>query len=213
MSVIGKLASSLVRRDEVPNQELAKQLVKKKDKAAIKELLDNMDNKNKNIQSDCIKVLYEIAELEPSMIVPHAKRFVDLFEHKNNRNIWGAMHALDSITLKDPKFIYSNLPKIITAAEKGSVITKDHTVNILIRLSSIKQYAQNAFTLLIEMLKDCATNQLAMYAERSMPVIDEKNKAIFIKTLRSRFDDIEKDSQRKRVERVIKKADTMGTAK
>ena len=49
MSVIGKLASSLGRRDEVPNQELAKQLVKKKDKAAVKELLDNMDNKNKNI--------------------------------------------------------------------------------------------------------------------------------------------------------------------
>ena len=63
------------------------------------------------------------------------------------------------------------------------------------------------------MLKDCATNQLAMYAERSMPVINEKNKAIFIRTLRSRFDDIEKDSQRKRVEKVIKKADTMGTAK
>ena len=36
MSVINKLASSLHRRDEVPNQELAKQIAKTGDKKAVK---------------------------------------------------------------------------------------------------------------------------------------------------------------------------------
>ncbi|MCB0545469.1 MAG: hypothetical protein KDC70_18225, partial [Saprospiraceae bacterium] len=60
MSILDKLSTSLNRRDEVPNQELAKKILKTKDKKAIKELAENLENKNKGIQSDCIKVLYEI---------------------------------------------------------------------------------------------------------------------------------------------------------
>ena len=62
MSVLDRLASSLGRRDEVPNQILAKQIVAKNDKVAVKELAENLSNKDKNIQSDCIKFLYVIGE-------------------------------------------------------------------------------------------------------------------------------------------------------
>ena len=205
MSIINKLASSLNRRDEVPNQELAKQIVAKGDKKAIQELIDNLGNKSKDIQNDCIKVLYEIGERKPSLIADHAKKFIELLENKNNRLQWGAMTAINTITLENPNAIYSNLPKIIAAANKGSVITKDYAVNILINLCSIKQYANSSFSLLIEQLLSSPTNQLPMYAEKAMPVINEKNKTLFIKTLTSRLDDIEKDTKRKRLEKVIKK--------
>jgi hypothetical protein len=205
MSVIGKLASSLNRRDEVPNQELAKQIAAKKDKNAVQELVDNLSNKSKDIQNDCIKVLYEIGAINPSLIAPYAKTFVVLLDHKNNRLQWGAMTALSTITPEDPKAIYASLSKIIAAADKGSVITKDYAVNILISLCAIKQYADNAFALLNEQLLSSPTNQLPMYAEKAMPIINDKNKKIFIQTLTSRLDDIEKDTKRKRVEKVIKK--------
>jgi len=205
MSVINKLATSLNRRDEVPNQELAKQIAGKNNKAAVQELIDNLSNKNKDIQSDCIKVLYEIGELKPALLAPYAKDLIALLSSKNNRLQWGAMTALNTITAEEPKMIYSALPKIIAAADGGSVITKDHAVNILINLCSVKQYAEAAFTLLIEQLLNSPTNQLPMYAEKAMPVINEKNKTAFIKTLSSRLNDIEKDTKRKRVEKVIKK--------
>ena len=57
--IIEKLASSLNRRDEVPNQGLAKEIVLSKNKKAIKELVKNLSYK-KAIQNVCIKVLYEI---------------------------------------------------------------------------------------------------------------------------------------------------------
>ena len=171
MPVIEKLASSLNRRDEKPNQELAKKIADKKDKAAVKELILLLQHKSKDIQFDCIKVLYEIGELQPSLIKEYTKNFIGLLESKHNRNIWGAMHALDCIAIEDPKQIYSNLSKIMDAAEKGSVITKDHTVAILVKLCSVKQYAENVFVLLIELLKDCPTNQLPMYAENAMGII------------------------------------------
>jgi hypothetical protein len=205
MSIIDQLASSLDRRDEVPNQELARKIAAEKDTKAIRELVENLNNKNKDIQSDCIKVLYEAGEIDPALISGYVKDFVRLLDHQNNRLQWGAMSALDQITDEDPKTIYANLIKIIGAADKGSVITKDHAVNILIKLCKHTKYAEDAFSLLIEQLLKAPVNQLPKYAEDSMPVITDKNSKLFIKTLNSRLNEIEKDTKRKRVEKVIKK--------
>jgi len=204
ISIIDKLASSLDRRDEVPNQELAKEIVLTKDNNAVKELVDNLSNK-KAIQNDCIKVLYEIGEQEPKLIADYINEFVAHLDSKNNRLQWGAMTALGTITNERPKEIYAVLTAIVSAADKGSVITKDHAVNILIKLCAIEKYADNAFALLIEQLLKSPTNQLPMYAERAMPIINDRNKNLFVKSLTSRLDDIEKETKRKRVEKVIKK--------
>ncbi|WP_159881662.1 hypothetical protein [Paenibacillus puerhi] len=204
MTIIDKLATSLNRRDEGPNQELATYIANRDDRMAVKELVDNLYNRDKNIQSDCIKVLYEVGELNPTLIAEYSKEFVALLDHGNNRLVWGAMTALDTITLEKPEAIYSALAKIVDIAGKGSVITRDHGVNILIKLCSIKHYADHAFALLIEQLKSCPTNQLPMYAENAIPIVNDKNKEFFIETLFSRLDDIEKDTKRKRVEKLIK---------
>jgi len=202
MSIVDKLASSLNRKDELPNQELAREIVHSQDKKSVKELVENLSNK-KAIQNDCIKVLYEIGEQEPKLIADYINEFVSQLDSKNNRLQWGAMTALGTITNERPKEIYAALPTILLAADKGSVITTDHAVNILIKLSSIKDYSASAFSLLIEQLLRSPTNQLPMYAERAMPIINERNKKLFIKTLTSRLGDIEKDTKRKRVEKVI----------
>ena len=103
MSVINKLASSLNRRDEVPNQALAKEIADDNNKKAVQELIDNLSNKSKDIQSDCIKVLYEIGERKPSLIAGFAKNFIELLDNKNNRLQWGAMTAINTIALVNPK--------------------------------------------------------------------------------------------------------------
>ena len=205
MTILDKLSSSPGRRDEKPNQELAKQIISKKDGKAVKELVLNLQNKSKDIQSDCIKVLYEVGEQKPELIAKYAQDFVALLGSTNNRLQWGAMTALDSIAALEPKTIYPALGKILDIASKGSVITRDHAVGILIKLASVKQYSDKAFTLLIAELKTAPTNQLPMYAENAMSIVTEKNKGIFLKILSSRLHDIEKDTKRKRVEKVIKK--------
>ena len=68
MTIIDQLATSLNRKDEAPNQELAKQIANNNDTHAVKELVENCNNKNKGIQSDCIKVLYETAMIQPKLI-------------------------------------------------------------------------------------------------------------------------------------------------
>ena len=73
-----------------PNIKLAEEIIRSKRHDWVKELVDNLNNKNKDIQSDCIKVLYEIGEHEaPEMNAPYAIDFVRLLESKNNRLVWG----------------------------------------------------------------------------------------------------------------------------
>jgi hypothetical protein len=205
MSILPKLATSLQIRDTAPNVDLAKIIISKNDKNAIRELVENLSNKNKNIQSDCIKVLYEIGERKPELIAAYDKEFLSLLNDKNNRLVWGAMTALDCITSINPKGIYSHLTKILVVAEKGSVITKDHGVNILIKLAALKPYTENCLTLLLEQFKTSLPNQLPKYAEDALPVITDKYKAAFSKILASRLKDVEKNTKKNRIEKVIKK--------
>ena len=205
MTVISQLASSLNRRDETPNVELAQQIVAKNDVKAVKELVENLGANSKDIQHDCIKVLYEIGAKKPALISAFAPTFIDLLSSRNNRLQWGAMTALHSMATEIPDAIYKALPKLAAVAEAGSVITRDHYVGILITLCANKKYTDKAFPLLNEQLLGSPANQVPMYAENALPVIGEKQKALFIKSLTARLADFEKESKRKRVEKVIKK--------
>ena len=205
MNVLHQLASALNRRDEVPNQDLAKNIAEADDKNAVKELVENLENKDKNIQSDCIKVLDEIGKLKPKLISEHIDKLLALLNHKNNRLQWGAMAAINAVANENLKAVYDALPQIISSADKGSVITNDHCVGILIKLCAKKEYAEDAFSLLNERLLKSQTNQLPMYAEMALSIINGQNKAVFIRTLTARLPEIEKDTKRIRVEKVIKK--------
>jgi len=73
MSVLSKLATALNRKDEIPNVALAEEIVRKNDAGAVSQLVANLSNRDKNIQSDCIKVLYEIGQRDPKLIATIAR--------------------------------------------------------------------------------------------------------------------------------------------
>ena len=139
------------------------------------------------------------------MLTPYFQDFLKLLSHKNNRLQWGGMLALYYVSVSQPKLIYSAIPKIVETAEKGSVITKDGAVNILIEMAKTETYKDDMLSLLKELMLKSPTNQLPMYAERAYPVIDEKNKKQFAEMLQVRLNEIEKESKKKRVEKIINK--------
>lgn len=205
MSVIEKLASSLGRRDEVPNQMLAKQIADKNDQKAIKELVAHLHSGTKEIQFDCIKTLYEIGTQKPKLVAGYAKDFIALLDSKYNRLQWGAMSALSAIASENPLVIYKALDKIMDAADKGTVITKDHCVKILAALATVKKYHAMAVELLIDQITRAPENQMPTYAETAWPFITEKYIKQFLHVLTLRLKDIISETKRKRVEKVIKK--------
>ncbi|HVI49523.1 MAG TPA: hypothetical protein VM802_31945 [Chitinophaga sp.] len=205
MTVLNRLSTTLQRKDEHPNIELARHIAATGDAVAIRELIDNLHHKIKGIRYDCIKVLYETGAIEPSLISPYLKNFATLLKDKDNRMQWGAMTALHAIARESPKAVHALLPELAEAAGKGSVITRDNYVGILISLYNVNAYTDNAFALLNEQLQISPSNQLPMYAEKLQPVIADRHKATLAKTLNTRLGDIEQESKKKRVEKVLKK--------
>lgn len=205
MGIIHRLATSLGRRDEAPNQELAADIVSRKDNGAVKELVALLHHTDKNIQQDAIKVLYETGVLQPGMISPYLEEFMSLLDSRNNRLQWGAMTALKTIAPEAPDAIYPVLGKLAAIADKGSVITRDNYMSILVSLYQAPAYATEVFALYNEQLLLSPENQLPMYAELMAAYIRPDHTGTFRKALSARLTDMEQASKIKRIEKVLKK--------
>ena len=205
MSVLNRLASSLGRRDEVPNQELAQDLAARQDKAGIREVAENLWTKDRHIQADCIKVLYEVGYLDPALIAAYTEDFARLLRSKNNRLVWGGMTALAEVAKTDPDAIYHHLDVIKKAKETGSVITVDHAISALAHTAIKAEYNELIFPYLVKHLSGCRPKELPQHAEKTLPAVNTSNKADFIKVLEMRLEDLS-GSGRARVKKVIKQA-------
>jgi hypothetical protein len=207
MSVIDRIAHNLGRRDEVPNQELARQLADIEDRAGIQEIAENLWHKNTNVQSDCIKVLYEVGYLKPELIAPYAGEFVKLLSSKHNRLVWGAMIALSTVATLAADELYPQREKIIKAMDKGSVITIDGGVLVLAGIASKNPaYNQELFPYLLNHLKTCRPKDVPQHAEKTMVAVDAGNKEAFIAVLEKRLEDMS-PSQTARINKVIKQVE------
>ena len=187
MSVLDKISYYQNRRDEIPNQELAQELARTKNKNGVKEIAENLWNKNKNIQSDCLKVLYEIGYLKPDLIADYVDDFLKLLKSKNNRMVWGAMIALATIAEKKPREIFANIDDVVRAVDQGSLITVVWGVKTLGRVASTgNKCRQKIFPILIAQLRKCIPRDVPMHAESILPAIDADSKSDFLSLLESR---------------------------
>jgi hypothetical protein len=187
MSVLNRIAFFQNRRDEVPNQQLAKELAETENKAGIEEIAQNLKHKNHNVQSDCLKVLYEIGYLKPNLIVDYTQDFLALLKSKNNRMVWGAMIALATVADKKPKEIYAKLNDVTTAIDKGTLITVVWGIKALAKVASAdKTYKKKIFPVLTTQLKKCIPRDVPMHAESILPAIDAENKQEFLNIIEAR---------------------------
>lgn len=203
MSVLDRIAHFQNRRDEVPNQELARDLAEKQDRKGIREIAENLWNKDKNVQADCIKVLYEIGYIDPSLVTEYAGDFLKLLKSRNNRLVWGGMIALSTIAEERAEFIHAHLDQILKAMSSSSVITVDNAVKALALAGSRDAYRTQIFPHLLEHLRTCRPKDVAQHAEKSLPAVDARNKDDFISVLEKRMEDLS-GSQLTRVKKAIK---------
>lgn len=209
MTVLNRLASALKRRDEVPNQELARDLAVKKDRAGIREVAENLWNKDKNIQADCIKVLYEVGYIEPRLIAPFVDDFAKLLKSRNNRLVWGGMTALAEAAKANPDSVFAHLDAIKKAKETGSVITVDNSISALaITSSAHKKYSEVIFPYLLKHLSTCRPKEVPQHTERTLPAVNKSNKDAFIKVLTGRLEDLNGGGLA-RVKKVMKQASSL----
>ena len=207
MSALDRIAHFQNRRDEVPNQELARELAENRNQAGIREIVENLWNKDKHIQADCIKVLYEIGNIDRSLIADYVEDFLKLLKSRNNRLVWGGMIALSTVAPLKADVIFAHLRDVRHAMEHGSVITVDAGVLTLAHIASAnEEYDQAVFPYLLDHLRICRPKDVAQHAEKSLVAVNADNKHDFIAVLEKRKEDLSA-TQIKRVKKVIKETE------
>ena len=208
MSVLNQIAYYQNRRDEVPNQELAHRLAQERDAAGIAEIAANLWHANANVQSDCLKVLYEIGYLAPELIAGYVVDFLKLLHSRNNRMVWGSMIALSTIAHLRPDEIYAQRSLIETALETGTVITVDSATGALAAVAAHSEpYRREIFPVLLKHLQTTRVSDVPRHAEKILPAVHAENKQAFGAVLEQRMTAMT-EAQLARVKRVIRAAQT-----
>lgn len=202
MNLRERLSSSQGINNENPNKELAAEIVKSVDAEAVKQLISLLQDHQIDVVADTLKVLERIGLELPTLVCPAVRLVIELLEHQTNKIQWRAMCVLSSVAHECPKYLESNLPKILTIMDSGSVITRDHGVKILLAL-----YPKTATTsdLLLDQVQRAPDNQLGQYAEKWAAIIKSSDVPELIRVLENRSKDLHHPSHQKRLNRVLKK--------
>jgi hypothetical protein len=206
MSVLDQIAFYKDRRDEVPNQQLALKLSQTEDLAGIREIASNLWNSNPQVQSDCLKVLYEIGYRNPQLVAPYVDDFIKLLDSSNNRLVWGAMIALSTIAEIQAERIYTHRQLIQEVTARGSVITRDNGIKVLSRIAhGSPERTLDIFPFLLHHLQTCRSKDVPQHSEAILVAVGPSNQSGFIETLNNRLPELH-GAQLNRVQKVIKSA-------
>ena len=119
MTVLDRLAGALDRRDEQPNVALAEDIVARDDKAAIVELAEAVRSGPARQANDALKVLYEVGARRPDLVGGQCPVFIEALKSSNNRQVWGAMTALDAVAEQRAETLVAELPTTSKLARRS----------------------------------------------------------------------------------------------
>lgn len=207
MNIIERLASQQNRRDQKPNIELGREIARSGDTKAINEIMSLLTNKNTSVEilADLIKTLESVGEVAPDLIADLYPQVITFIDHKNNQIVWRTMCVLALIGPFNHKMVFKDLSRILEIMDQGSVITRDHGINLLIDLYSQKEYHKDITPLLEEQLLKAPDNQLGQYTEKWMKVIATSDIEKLLKILNGRLPELTSEYHKKRIDKNIRK--------
>ncbi len=203
--MIEQLATNMGVNSDGPNIKLAEKIIEKQDKNGVKEIVNELDNKKAQIQSDCIKVLYEIGYRDPGLISKYVDKFIDLLKARNNRLVWGSAIALSTIAELEGKKIYEKIDDIYAAYKAGSVITIDNCISIFAGIvKANNEYEKKVFPIFVEHFSICRAKEIAQHIERASICMNEKNSKKIVEIINKRYSELS-DAQKIRTDKTLKK--------
>lgn len=205
MSALNKISFALGINNDIPNQELARELAENNDKKGIPEIHSGLSDKNRRIQSNCIKVLYETGYIKPELISEYAETFIKLLSSKNNRLVWGSMIALMTIADINPKPLLKQIDNIKKIVESGSVITKDAGFAAIAKaLSTDKKALKSNIDFLFDWISKIEAKRIPKFVEDISPVMIDPYAVSFLEIIESRKKELS-NPQLSRLNKTLKK--------
>lgn len=204
-NVIDHFSSSLDRRDQGPNEEIAQQIVDGEGGKLLEEVVQVIQSKAvTRTKNDAVMVLMAISRINPKMLVNQADLFIHLLESKSNRQVWGSMIALANMASLVKEKIKPHLAKILQAMDEGTVVTRDHGFSILTELYK-EDRTGDLLALIHEQLLNAPPNQVGQYTEKFMEVVRREDIPAFVEALEVRGRELINEHHLKRLGKNLKK--------
>jgi hypothetical protein len=206
MLVLSRISYFQSRHDDLVNVAFARELAITKDKDGIHEVANELWNKDLAVANACIRVINEIAAINPSLIADHADDFLKLIQSNNKDMVWGAMIALAAIAPLKADVIYEQITAVQSAMLNGSVNVAHHGVKVLSQVAaSSKTRNAKVFPLLLNHLATCWARAVPQHSKNTLIAVNTGNQEEFVNILKRRLPELSA-SQAARVRLVIKEA-------
>ncbi|MGH2605322.1 MAG: hypothetical protein ACRDG5_01900 [Anaerolineales bacterium] len=209
MTAMDRIAHFQGRRDEIPNQRLARDLAARKDESGIREIVEGLSHSLPAVQADCVKVLYEVGYLDPKLVAGYVGDFLGLLASKDNRLVWGGMTALSTVAGLRPKEIYDHRNEILQAMAGGSVITLDAAVlTLAVAAATSPARRRGLLPHLMSHLSRCRPKDVPRHSEKILRAVDHASKAAFLRVLERRLPELT-SAQQARVRKVMRQVENL----
>ena len=190
-SVLPELAHLRGIASEVPNTELAAKLIRRRNRAGIREIATNIWHKDRRIQANCLKVLSEIGIREPQLVAFCVDDIVTMLSSRNNRLVWGAMQVISSVAPIAPRAVFAGRARIMKALDRGSVITIDHGIlSLSVVASKSPAFSRELFSYLVQDLLTCRSQDVPRHATYIFNAVNAKTRAAYLEALARRLTDM-----------------------
>jgi hypothetical protein len=121
---------------------------------------------------------------------------IDSLATARGRQLWETMQDVFAAAPGHLDVVHDELPALVEAANRGSVIARDHVVRILALLMAEERFI-DVVPGYLAILDDAPDNQFPMYAELGAPVLPESALGEFERILGERFGRLSEPKQRR----------------
>jgi hypothetical protein len=173
--LLGRLAVAMNRHDDMPNQDLAVNIVFHLDQDAVGILVGCIERGDDVHAPDAARVLCEVGCRDAELLMPESDRLVSMCEHGDAEMLPFTMYALSPIAnhvaeqLWDMRDVFW---QVLTEQTDYADMAQTGSVKLLAALCAAgPDYARTLAGGLVDLLGKCHPKHVALYAESVLPAL------------------------------------------
>lgn len=173
--ILGRLAVAMNRHDDMPNQDLAANIVFHLDEDAVSILVGAIERGDDVHAPDAARVLCEVGSRDHELLLPMAERLVAICEQGNTPMLPFAMYALSPVAPHVAEQLWEMRDTFwqVLSGETGHAdMAQAASVKLLSSLCAAgPDYARTLAGGLVDLLGKCLPKDVALYAESVLPAL------------------------------------------
>jgi hypothetical protein len=173
--LLARLATSVGRSDEMPNLELAADIVFADDADAVSILIAVIERHDDLHAPDAARVVAEVGTRAPDLVLGHAERLIELIDQSRREMLPYTMLALSPVASKHAEALWSSRDlfwQALADLTQPADLAQAGAVRLLASLCAAgPDYARTLAGGLVDLLGKCMPRDVAFFAESVLPAL------------------------------------------